>query len=96
MKTVKIGLDIGNSSVKGIILSEQNALLKSILIPSAVNWMHDERTLSYPDANTRYVQVLESPWHMRRRLRQSEQGLWSSRVISSLTSEVRLTRRIMS
>lgn len=61
MKTVKIGLDIGNSSVKGIILSEQNALLKSILVPSAVNWMHDERTLSYPDANTRYVQVLESP-----------------------------------
>lgn len=60
MKTVKIGLDIGNSSVKGIILSEQNALLKSILVPSAVNWMHDERTLSYPDANTRYVQVLES------------------------------------
>ena len=61
MKTVKIGLDIGNSSVKGVILSEQNALLKNILVPSAVNYMHDERTLSYPDANTRYVQVLESP-----------------------------------
>lgn len=61
MKTVKIGLDIGNSSVKGIILSEQNVLLKSILIPSAVNYLHDERTLTYPDANTRYVQVLESP-----------------------------------
>lgn len=61
MKTVKIGLDIGNSSVKGVILSEQNALLKNILVPSAVNYLHDERTLSYPDANTRYVQVLESP-----------------------------------
>lgn len=61
MKTVKIGLDIGNSSVKGVILSEQNALLKSILVPSAVNYLHDERTLSYPDANTRYVQVVESP-----------------------------------
>lgn len=61
MKTVKLGLDIGNSSVKGVILSEQNALIKNILIPSAVNYMHDERTLSYPDANTRYVKVLESP-----------------------------------
>lgn len=61
MKTVKIGLDIGNSSVKGGILSEQNALLKSILVPSSVNYMHDARTLSYPDANTRYVQILESP-----------------------------------
>ena len=58
---MKIGLDIGNSSVKGVILSEQNALLKNILVPSAVNYLHDERTLSYPDANTRYVQVLESP-----------------------------------
>lgn len=61
MKIVKLGLDIGNSSVKGVILSEQNALIKNILIPSSVNYLHDERTLSYPDANTRYVQVLESP-----------------------------------
>lgn len=61
MKTVKVGLDIGNSSVKGVILSEQNALLKTILLPSAVNYMHDERTLAYLDPNTRYVQVIDSP-----------------------------------
>lgn len=61
MKTVKLGLDIGNSSVKGVILSEQNALIKNILVPSAVNYLHDERTLSYPDANTRYVKVVDSP-----------------------------------
>lgn len=61
MKTVKLGLDIGNSSVKGVIMSEQNGLIKNILIPSAVNYLHDERTLAYPDANTRYVKVLESP-----------------------------------
>lgn len=61
MKTVKVGLDIGNSSVKGVILSEQNALLKSILVPSSVNYLHDERTLAYPDPTTRYVRVLESP-----------------------------------
>lgn len=60
MKTVKVGLDIGNSSVKGVILNEQNAMLKTFIIPSAVNYMHDERTLAYPDTNTRYVQVLES------------------------------------
>lgn len=61
MKVVKVGLDIGNSSVKGVILSEANALLKEIKIPSAVNYLHDERTLTFPDANTRYVQILESP-----------------------------------
>lgn len=61
MKVLKVGLDIGNSSVKGVILSEQNAMIKNILIPSSVNYLHDERTLSYPDPNTRYVQILESP-----------------------------------
>lgn len=61
MKTLKIGLDIGNSSVKGVVLSEANALLKEIKIPSAINYLHDERTLSYPDENTRYVQVIDSP-----------------------------------
>lgn len=61
MKQIKVGLDIGNSSVKGVILNEQNVLLKSLLIPSSVNYLHDERTLSYPDATTRYVQVTESP-----------------------------------
>lgn len=60
MKTIKIGLDIGNSSVKGVILSESNALLKNILIPSAVNYLHDERTLSYPDNTSRYVQIIDS------------------------------------
>ena len=60
-KTVKVGLDIGNSAVKGSILSEQNALLKTILIPSCVNFIHDPRQLSYPDKNVRYVKVLESP-----------------------------------
>lgn len=60
-KLIKVGLDIGNSAVKGSILNEQNGLLKSILIPSSVNYIHDVRHLNYPDAGTRYVQVLESP-----------------------------------
>ncbi len=60
-KTIKVGLDIGNSAVKGSILSEQNALLSTILTPSCVNFIHDTRQLSYPDRDTRYVQVLDSP-----------------------------------
>lgn len=60
-KTIKIGLDIGNSAVKGSILSEQNGILKDILIPSCVNYIHDVRHLNYPERNTRYVQILESP-----------------------------------
>lgn len=60
-KTIKVGLDIGNSAVKGSILSEQNGLLKDILIPSCVNYIHDVRHLNYPDKNIRYVQILDSP-----------------------------------
>lgn len=60
-KLVKIGLDIGNSSVKGSILSEHNGLLKTILVPSSVNYIHDSRYLSYADKQTKYVQVLDSP-----------------------------------
>lgn len=60
-KIIKVGLDIGNSSVKGSILNEQNGLLKEILLPSCVNYIHDVRHLNYPDGNVRYVEVLESP-----------------------------------
>lgn len=59
-KLIKVGPDIGNSSVKGSVLSEQNALLKTILLPSCVNYIHDKRHLNYPDRNICYVQVLES------------------------------------
>lgn len=61
MKTVKVGLDIGNSTVKGNVLAGTNALLSYILTPSAVNFIHDERQLSYPEPTTSYTQVLESP-----------------------------------
>lgn len=60
-KLIKVGLDIGNSAVKGSILSEQNILLKDILLPSAVNYIHDERQLSYPNHQTKFIQILESP-----------------------------------
>lgn len=60
-KTIKVGLDIGNSAVKGSVLSEQNALLSTILVPSCVNFIHDDRQLNYPDPNTRYVRIMDSP-----------------------------------
>lgn len=61
MKTIKVGLDIGNSEVKGCILSEKNVILKNILIPSCVNYIADQKHLSFPDnSNTKYIQILES------------------------------------
>ena len=60
-KTIKVGLDIGNSAVKGSILNGENMLLKNILIPSCVNYIHDVRHLNYPDNAVRYVQVMDSP-----------------------------------
>ena len=59
-KVIKVGLDIGNSSVKGSILSEQNGLLREILSPSCVNPISDARKLSFPDHNTRYIRVTDS------------------------------------
>lgn len=61
MRTIKVGLDIGNSAVKGNILSEQNGMLKNILIPSAVNYIHDEKYLNFANNRTRYMQIIDSP-----------------------------------
>ena len=61
MRTIKAGLDIGNSAVKGNILSSQNGLLREIIMPSAINYIHDEKYLNYPTNDTIYMQVLDSP-----------------------------------
>ncbi len=60
-RIIKVGLDIGNSSVKGSVLSQQNGLLRTILTPSCVNYIADEKHLSFPDKNTHYIQILDSP-----------------------------------
>lgn len=60
-KLVKIGLDIGNSAVKGSVMNADNGLLKTILQPSCVNYIQDVRQLNYPDKNVRYTQVVNSP-----------------------------------
>ena len=59
-KLVKIGLDIGNSTVKGSVLNADNGLLKTITQPSCVNYIQDVRQLNYADKSTRYVQITDS------------------------------------
>lgn len=61
MRTIKVGLDIGNSAVKGSILSETNGVLKNILMPSAINTIHDEKLLHFANRSVRYMSILDSP-----------------------------------
>lgn len=61
MRKIKVGLDIGNSAVKGSVLSMQNGLLKEIFIPSAINYISDEKYLDFPLDTTRYTRVMDSP-----------------------------------
>lgn len=61
MRTIKVGLDIGNSAVKGSVLSAQNAVLKDVLIPSAINTINDAKYLHFSTPSTRYMQIIDSP-----------------------------------
>lgn len=61
MRTIKVGLDIGNSTVKGSILNDKNGVLKNILIPSAINTIHDEKLLHFANRSVRYMSILDSP-----------------------------------
>lgn len=60
MRTIKVGLDVGNSAVKGNILSDKNAVIQDVLIPSAINTVSDVKFLSFAAGNTQYFQILES------------------------------------
>lgn len=44
---MKFALDIGNSTVKGSVLDDNNHLLNTITEPSAVNYISDEKYLTY-------------------------------------------------
>lgn len=61
MRTIKVGLDIGNSSVKGDILTDQNTIIKSILMPSAINTIVDEKYLHFANRGTSYLGIIDSP-----------------------------------
>lgn len=57
---MKLGLDIGNSSVKGALLEDNNVLQSVIKFPSAVTHISDEKYLTYPHVGDFYIQVLDS------------------------------------
>lgn len=57
---MKLGLDIGNSTVKGSILDDNNVLLSSLRFPSAVVHISDPKYLSYPNDDDFYIQVVDS------------------------------------
>lgn len=58
---MKLGLDIGNSKVKGAMLDDNNILKHVIGFPSAVNHISDAKYLTYPHIEDFYIQVLQSP-----------------------------------
>lgn len=58
---MKLGLDIGNSKVKGAMLDDNNILKHVIGFPSAVNHINDAKYLTYPHMEDFYIQVLQSP-----------------------------------
>ena len=57
---MKLGLDIGNSAVKGALLDDDNILLANIKFPSVVTKVSDSKYLSYPYEEDFYIQVVES------------------------------------
>ena len=57
---MKLGLDIGNSTVKGAMLEDSNHVKAVIKYPSAVTHISDQKYLSYPSLGDYYIQVVES------------------------------------
>lgn len=58
--TIKAALDLGNSAVKGAILTDDNKLVAEINEPSAITKMPDEKYLTYPNDDDFYLQILDS------------------------------------
>lgn len=57
---MKLGLDIGNSTVKGALLADDNRIVSSIKFPSAVTQITDEKYLQYPYDEDFYIKVVDS------------------------------------
>lgn len=57
---MKLGIDIGNSRVKGALLDDNNVLAAIINFPSAVTHINDEKYLTYPHMEDFFIQVLDS------------------------------------
>ena len=57
---MKLGLDIGNSTVKGAMLTDDNNLVANIKYPSAVVQIPDAKYVDFPYEEDFYIQVVES------------------------------------
>lgn len=58
---MKCALDIGNSSVKGMLLTDANEVINPLRFPSSVVSIPDAKYLTYNHEEDIYLQILESP-----------------------------------
>lgn len=57
---MKLGLDIGNSKVKGAYLTDNNKVQAMINMPSAITHIQSEEYVTFSHAGDQYIQVLDS------------------------------------
>lgn len=57
---MKLGLDIGNSKVKGAYLTDDNRVQAMINMPSAITHIQSEEYVTFSNAGDQYVKVLDS------------------------------------
>lgn len=57
---MKLGLDIGNSKVKGAYLTDDNRLQAMINSPSAITHVQSEEYVTFSNAGDQYIQVMDS------------------------------------
>ena len=57
---MKLALDIGNSTVKGTLLDDNNVVVVNLQYPSAVTTVSDRKYLNYTSSDDVYIQVIES------------------------------------
>ena len=56
----KLSLDIGNSSVKGALMENDNTLINPIFFPSAMKEVSDAKYLTFPNNDVFYLRITES------------------------------------
>ena len=58
---MKCALDIGNSSVKGMLLTNENTVISPLRFPSSVVSIPDAKYLTFINEDDIYLQIVESP-----------------------------------
>lgn len=57
---MKLGLDIGNSTVKGTMMDDDNVVIRPLKYPSAVTHIHDSKYVTFHNDSDYYIQVVDS------------------------------------